>query len=133
MQFDLEFGNTQPKDAFRFQFEQAGGERFALDLTKDKTWMFHWGTGEDVRSRTGIYEYFAIAQVRVLIIARGNQCAVYLNNVPLDYFENCRLNTNQKITPQSLTFHILAEPGHPSMMLIDNVLMWDLDKIPDLP
>jgi hypothetical protein len=130
LQFDLEFGESQPQDAFKFQFEQAGGERFALELVKNKTWAFHWGSGETAESRAGAYEYFSAAQVRVLIVARGNQCAVYLNNVPLDYFENCRSDANQKITPKSATFHILGRPGYSSMIMIDNVQMWDLDKIP---
>lgn len=129
LQFDLEFGETQPKDLFRFQFEQAGGERFALDLTKDKTWTFHWGTGENAQTHTGMYDYLAFPRVRVLIIAQREQCAVYLNNVPLDYVKDCRIDPNQKITLRSVTFHILAEPGHPSMLWIDNVLMWDLEKL----
>lgn len=130
LQFDLEFGDTQPDDAFKFQFEQAGGEFFALDLTKNKDWAFHWGAGENEQSRTGAYEYFSVAQVRVLIIARDNQCAVYLNNVPLDYFENCRTGVAQKITPKSTTFHILGKPGYSSTLMIDNVQIWDLDKVP---
>lgn len=128
LQFDLEFEDTQPQDTFRFQFEQGQTERFAFELVKEKTWTFRWGVGADEQARTGTYEYFSIPRVRVLIIARDTTCAVYLNNAPRAYFENCRVDPNQKITQKSATFHVLAEPGNPSVMTIDNVTMWDLDK-----
>jgi hypothetical protein len=129
LQFDLQFDETQPEDTFRFQFEQGRDESFALDLTKNKTWAFHWGSRDAWQSRTGISEQLSFQPIRVLMIARDNQCAVYLNNVPLDYFENCRTDTDVQTSPQSAAFHILAEPGHAAMMTLDNIKMWDLDKI----
>jgi len=133
IQFDLGFVETQPNDMFRFQFDQGKDDSFALDLAKNKTWAFHWGARDHWQSLSGVYEYFPPEPIRVLIIARGTRCAVYLNNVPLDYFENCRTDTVIKPSPQSITFHILAEPGYPASMTIDNVKMWDLDKILNLP
>ncbi len=130
IQFDLQFDETQPNDMFRFQFEQGKDESFALDLTKNKTWTFHWGSPDNLQSRSGDYEYYPNGPSRVLILARGTQCAVYLNNVPLDYFENCRTDANIKPSMYSTTFHILAEPGHSARLTIDNVKMWDLDKMP---
>jgi hypothetical protein len=32
-----------------------------------------------------------------------------------------------------MKFHLLAEPGHTAVMTIDNVKMWDLDKLLDIP
>ena len=136
IQFDLVFGETQPKDTFRFQFEQGVDQSFSLDLAKNKTWAFHWGTPDSQQIRSGGYEYFAPEPIRVLIIARENQCAVYLNNVPLDYFDDCRTDTNIPLRPRSTTFHILAEPGHSAIATMDNIKLWDLDKIttqPSLP
>jgi hypothetical protein len=129
IQFDIEFDESQQNDTFRFQFKQGMAESFALDLAKNKIWDFRWGSPDNLQSRSGDYEYFPRGLTRVLIIARGNQCAVYLNNVPLDYFENCRTDANIKPSMQSTTFHLLAEPGHPAVLTIDNVKMWDLDKI----
>jgi hypothetical protein len=129
LEFDLQFDQTQPNDRFRFQFEQGANESFALDLAKNKLGEFHWGPRDHWQSRAGGYEYFPSEQIRVLIIARGNQCAVYLNNVPLDYFENCRADANAQTAPQSASFHLLAEPGHAAMLTLDNIKMWDLDKI----
>ena len=129
LQFDLQFDATQPKDAFRFQFEQGGDESFALDLIKNKTWAFRWGKGDDLQSRMGSYENSSFVMIRVLVIAQGNQCGVYLDNAPLAYFENCRTDASGGLFPQSMTFHILAEPGHSSMLVIDNVKMWDLSQI----
>jgi hypothetical protein len=71
--------------------------------------------------------------IRVLIIAHDTRCAVYLDNAPLGYFEDCRTDANIKPSIYSATFHILAEPGHPAAMTIDNVRMWDLDKPQSLP
>ncbi|RPJ59876.1 MAG: hypothetical protein EHM12_06600 [Dehalococcoidia bacterium] len=132
LQFDLQFHATQPEDAFRFQFEQGGDESFALDLTKNKTWVFRWGMGDALQSRTGSYMN-SFEVIRILVIASDRYCAVYLNNAPLDYFENCRTDASGRLFPQSMTFHILAEPGHPSMLTIDNVKMWDLDQISNFP
>jgi hypothetical protein len=133
LQFDLEFYETQPGDTFRFKFEQGELENFALDLTKDRTWAFHWGVGDAQQSRTGVYEGLSFGITRILVIAQGNQCAVYLNNTPLDYFEDCRANPDIKPSMQSGTFHILAEPGRSSVVTIDNVGIWDLDQVLDLP
>jgi hypothetical protein len=133
LQFDLEFYETQPEDTFRFQFEQGGLERFALDLAKNRTWTFHWGVGDAAQSRSGVYEGLSFGTTRALVITRGTRCAIYLNNTPLDYFENCRGNPDIKPSVQSATFHILAEPGHSSVVTIDNVGLWDLDQVPSPP
>lgn len=133
IQFDLQFGETQPNDVFRFQFEQGENQGFALELAKNQTWVFEWGAHGNQQFHMGAYEYFSPEPFRVLIIARENQCAVYLNNTPLDYFEDCRTDTNTKLSVYSTTFHILAAPGHPAVMTMDNIKFWDLDKISNLP
>jgi hypothetical protein len=130
IEFDLQFGETQPNDAFGFQFEQGGNQGFALGLAKNQTWVFNWGIHGNQQSRMGAYEYFPPEPIRVLIIAHENQCAVYLNDDPLDYFDDCRTDTNTRLSVYSTTFHILANPGHSAALTIDNVKMWDLDKIP---
>jgi hypothetical protein len=89
--------------------------------------------GDARQSRTGVYKGLSFGITRILVIARGRQCAVYLNNTPLDYFEYCRASPDIKPSVQSATFHILAEPGHSSVVTIDNVGIWDLDQVPDLP
>ncbi len=128
LEFDLEFDETQPEDGFRFQFDQGKNQSFAFELFKNKTWNFQWGALENRQSRSGVYEYLDLTRVKILVIARGTQCAVYLNDAPLDYFENCRADANQKLTQQAATFHILGAAGHSSALTIDNVKLWDLDK-----
>jgi hypothetical protein len=121
----------KPSQKIRFDFN-LNKASISLDLAKNKTWAFHWGPRDNWQSRAGVYEYFPPNSIKVLIIARDNQCAVYLDNTPLDYFENCRADINAKPSPRSATFHILAEAGHFAVMTIDNVKLWDLDKIPQL-
>jgi len=134
IQFDLQFGETQPNDAFRFQFEQGENQGFALELAKNQAWAFDWGVYGNQQSRAGFYEHFPPEQpIRVLIMARENQCAVYLDNAPLDYFEDCGTDMNAKLSVYSTTFHILAAPGHSAVVTMDNIKFWDLDKIPNLP
>jgi hypothetical protein len=133
IQFDLQFGETQPNDVFRFQFEQGENQGFALELAKNQTWVFEWGAHGNQQFHMGAYEYFPPEPFRVLVIAREHRCAVYLNNTPLDYFEDCRTDTNTKLSVYSTTFHILAAPGHPAVMTMDNIKFWDLDKISNLP
>jgi len=57
IQFDLQFGETQPNDAFRFQFEQGEDQGFVLELAKNQTWVFDWGAQGNQQSRAGFYEH----------------------------------------------------------------------------
>jgi hypothetical protein len=128
LQLDLDFYETQPGDTARFEFKQGGDESFALDIAKNKTWALHWGSASNPRSRAGTYEYYALPQVRVLIIAYNTQCAVYLNSIPLEYIENCRSDLDYKITPQSAFFHLLSDAQYPAMITIDNIAVWELKE-----
>ena len=133
LSFDFQFDKTQPPDAVRFQFDQTADQSVALELFKNKTWTFHWGFHNDWKSRTGTYDYFPPERINIIIIIRGRECAVYLNNVPLDYFSDCRSAPIFQASPSAVTFHVLAAPGHPAAAVIDNVKLWDLDKIHGLP
>jgi hypothetical protein len=131
LQFDLEFYETQPEDAFRFQFDQTSEQSVAFDLSKKQSWGLHWGSFADWQSKTGTYANFPPEQpITVLVFAKAEECAVYLNNVPLAYLAGCRAGSVVRPSPSAMTFHLLAEPGHISAVTIDNVKMWDLDKIP---
>ena len=133
LSLELQFDETQPPNAIRFQFNQSAEQSVALDLFKNKNWAFHWGLqGKDI-SHTGVYNYFPPVRILILIIARGAECAVYLNNAPLDYVSDCRSDAIVQASPQAVAFHILADPGHSAIAIIDNVKMWDLDKIQGLP
>jgi hypothetical protein len=133
LSFDFQFEETQPDDMARFQFKQTADQSVALDLFKNKTWTLHWGFHDDWQSTTGTYDYFAPERITILIIMQGEECAVYLNDVPLTYLSNCRTGSIVYSSPQAVTFHMLADPGHTAAMTIDNVKLWDLDKISDLP
>jgi len=133
LSFDFQFEETQPDDMARFQFKQTADQSVALDLFKDQTWTLHWGVHDDWQSTTGSYDYFAPERITILIVMEGEECAVYLNDAPLTYLSNCRTGSIVYTSPQAVTFHMLAESGHTAAMTIDNVKLWDLDKISDLP
>jgi hypothetical protein len=133
LSFDLQFEETQPEDTVRFQFDQTADQSVAFDLSKNKTWKLHWGPLVDRHSTTGTFDYFAPERITVLVIAQGKECAVYLNDVPLSYLDNCRSEPIARPSPWAVTFHMLAEPGHVAAATIDNLKLWDLDKVISLP
>ena len=133
LSFDFQFEETQPNDTVRFQFDQATDQSVALDLSKNQTWVLHWGSLTDWQAITGKFDYFPPKRITVLIIMRGEKCAVYLNDVPLTYLSNCRAGPIVRASPWAVTFHMLADPGHIAAATIDNVKLWDLDKISGLP
>lgn len=133
LNFDFQFDETQPADIVRFQFAQTANQSVALDLYKNKTWTFHWGLQDDWKSRSGTFDYFPPGYINIAIIMRGMECAVYFNNVPFDYFSDCRSGPMVRSVPWAVSFHVLADPGHDAAMVLDNVKLWDLDKIYGLP
>jgi hypothetical protein len=130
LQFDLEFYENRPKDTFRLQFDQTPEQSVAFDLSKNQNWALHWGSLADWQSKAGAYAYSPPNPVTVLIIAKGEACAVYLDNAPLAYVADCRVGPVVRSSPWAMTFHLLAEPGHIAVVTIDNVKMWDLDNPP---
>jgi hypothetical protein len=134
LQFDLEFYKNQPEDTFRFQFDQTPEQSVALDLSKNRGWALHWGSLTNWQSKTGTYANFPpYDPITVLVMAKGGECAMYLENAPLAYLADCRTGPVVRSSPSAITFHLLAEPGHTAVVTIDNVKMWDLDKILDIP
>ena len=133
LNFDFQFDKTQPDATVRFQFDQTADQSVALDLSKNKTWTFHWGPHNDRKSRTGTYDYFPPERINIMVIMRGTECAVYLNRVPLDYFSNCRPGPIVRTSPWAVSFHVITAPGYTAVVVIDNVKLWDLDKIHGLP
>lgn len=133
LNFDFQFEATQPDDMVRFQFDQSKDQSVALDFFKNKTWTLHWGSRADWQSITGTFDYLPPERLDIVIIMLGEKCAIYLNENPLTYVSNCRSKAITRSSPQAVTFHLLAEPGHNAGMTIDNVKLWDLDKIKGLP
>ena len=129
LSLDFQFGETQPNDTMRFQFNQTADQSVALDLSKNQTWTIHWGTQADWQFTSGTFNYFAPEPISVQIVMQGKECAVYLNNAPLTYLSNCRTGPMVYASPMAATFHMLAEPGHIAAVTIDNVKLWDLDEI----
>lgn len=133
LSFDFRFGETQPDDYARFQYSPAKDQSFILDLSKNKNWNFRWGFNDDWKFRTGDYHQFPPERISVMFIVRENECAVYLNQNPLDYSNNCLLDPGLRRFPRAVSFHIIAIPGHNAIVNIDNVKMWDLDETPVFP
>jgi len=130
LSLDFQFEPTQPPDSVRFQFSQRADQSVALDVFKNKTWELHWGLHNNWQSKTGTYDYLAPERIIILIIIRGDECAVYLNNDPLTYVSNCRSSAIVRSVPWAVTFHVLAAPGHDAVVSFDNLRLWDLDKLP---
>lgn len=64
----------------------------------------------------------------ILIVARGPQLAIYLNDVPVAYVEDQELDVAHG---KSLSFNC---GGRPDMVCeFDNIKLWNLDNVPGLP
>jgi len=130
LSLDFQFEDTQPGDTLRFQFNQTADQSVALDLSKNQTWAIHWGAQDSWQSITGTFNYFPPERISVDFLMQGKECAVYLNNIPLTYLSDCRAGPIAYASPSAVTFHLLAEPGHTAAVTVDNVKLWDLDRVP---
>ncbi len=128
LSFDFQFGETEPGDIARFRFSQTAEQSVNLDLSKSKTWSFY----NSSKTNSGVFSYFPPERMLVTFIMLGRECAVYLNNVPLDYLSDCRSAPIVGSFPWALSFHVVASSGHVATAAIDNVKLWNLDKIPGL-
>jgi len=133
LSFELKFLESQPRDTVRFQFDQTADQSVAFDLSKGQTWNLHWGSPTDWQSIAGTYSYFPPERLTILVIARGEECAFYINETPFIYLDDCRTEAVVRSSPWAVTFHIMADPGHITAATIDNLKFWDLDKIPKSP
>jgi len=133
LSFDFQFEETEPADTVRFQFDQTTDQSVALDLSKNQTWALHWGDHNNWKTTTGTFDYLPPERITILIVMRDRECAVFLNDAPLTYSDTCRTGAFVRSVPWAVTFHMLAEPGHIAAVTIDNIKLWDLDKIIGLP
>ncbi|MEW6405972.1 MAG: hypothetical protein AB1649_29650 [Chloroflexota bacterium] len=132
LSFDFKFGKTEPDDILRFQFGQSADETVSLDLSKNETWTYRWTVFAGLNSEEGTYDYFSPEYLNVTIIIRGDECAVYLNHDPVQYFESCRPHPAPMLPPQGINFHLIGT-GRPLEVVIDNFRLWDLAGIAALP
>ncbi len=56
---------------------------------------------------------------------------MYLNNAPLVYVSDCRPKPTSHLWPS--TFHLLRNSESAVTVVFDNLKLWDLDKIRNLP
>lgn len=129
---ELRFVHDQPWDTIRFQFERSPDDIVTFDLTNNRNWSFQWGSQANPRSTSGIYEHFPPEYIPVTIIMQGAQCAVFLNDDPLAYADNC-ITSLDSSSNWKVTFHLLRDTPQAVVVNFDNVKLWDLDKIPNLP
>jgi hypothetical protein len=130
LSLDFKFGKTEPNDIFRLQFQQAKDESVIVDLSKNETASLHWHLYNGWQSVAGTYDHFGPALVNMLIIMSDLECAVYLNHDPFAYLDQCRVDPIVQPVHEAVSLHLLSSTGHPATVTIDNVKMWDLDKIP---
>ena len=67
----------------------------------------------------------------ILMIVRGNQFAFYVNNIPVYFFEDAHFFTREAISFDA-NHHPMYDANYPQIAL-DNLKIWDLENIPDLP
>ncbi|MBI5354346.1 MAG: hypothetical protein HZB50_17030 [Chloroflexi bacterium] len=130
---ELRFDHDQPEDTVRFQFDQFPNQSVALDLSNNTNWKIHWGFQDSSQSMAGVYGHSPPENVPVTILMRGTQCAVYLNNDPLTYSGNCRADSTSRSHGWVVSFRLLSDNESAVAVSFDNLKLWDLDKIPDLP
>jgi hypothetical protein len=133
LSLDLRFEHAQPDDTVRFQFNQTTDQSVVLDLTNNNNWNFHWDFHNNWQSNTGTFEHFPPEPIVVTIVMQGNQCAVYLNNAPLDYLSDCRSGPIVQSSRSAVSFHAFATTRHAVTVNFDNLRLWDLDKTPGHP
>jgi hypothetical protein len=133
LSLDLRFEHAQPDDTVRFQFNQTTDQSVILDLTNNNDWTFHWDFHNNWQSNTGSFHHFPPEAITVTIIMQDNECAVYLNDAPLDYLGKCRSDPIVQSSKSAVSFHVFTKTRHAVVVNFDNLKLWDLDKIPDLP
>jgi hypothetical protein len=127
LSLDFTFGKTEPDDILRFQFKQNESQSVIIDLSKNETSSINVNLYNNAQSSADIYEYFGPEWINVVIIIK---CAVYINHTPFAYLKDCRAIPVAQPALSSVSFHLLSTTGHPATVTIDNVKLWDLDKIP---
>lgn len=132
LNLDLRFNHDQPNDTIRFQFNGFLSQVVSFDLSNNRNWTFQWGTGDNLRSLNGIYPHFPPEYVPVAIILLDTQCVIYLNNDPLLYVDDCR-TTTPVFADWVTSFRVLGDNANAVIINVDNLQLWDLDKIPNLP
>lgn len=131
LNLDLRFNHDQPNDTIRFQFSGFLNQVVLFDLSNNRNWTFQWGTQNNLESLTGLYEHFPPEHVPVTIIMLDTQCALYLNDDPLVYVDDCR--TDSIFEDWTTSFRLIRDTKNAVVINVDNLKLWDLDKIPNLP
>ena len=126
---DLRFYHGQPKDTVRFQFDHASGQQISFEFSNNRSWKFHWGTADDLHSISGIYEHFPPEHIPVTIIMDGTNCAVYLNDEPLAYSDECREGPTPSSKAWTTTLRLLRGSARAVIVNFDNLKLWDLDAV----
>ncbi len=132
LSLDVRFGKTETKDILRFKFDQSADRSVELDLSRNEKWTIDWNLHNDQQTAAGTYDHFPPERINVVVIMQGNECAVYLDHDPLEYLKDCRPGPMVHSSPLAVSFHLLAARGSGANVVIDNVKLWDLDKIPGL-
>lgn len=83
--------------------------------------------GQSQNLASGVGNVNPIGEItRVIIVAQGRQCAIYLNGMAVAYFEDSDFNTSG----QTLLF---CSASSQTVCEFDNVRFWDLTNLSGLP
>jgi hypothetical protein len=129
LSLELRFDHAQVDDTVQFEFGRQAGTGITFELTNSDNWNIHWNFNSGGQSRSGTFEHFPPEKIPVTFIVLGGRCAVYLNNVPLVYLNDCRpANRVAELSHPAVTFHALTTARHDLTVVFDNLKLWDLDK-----
>lgn len=130
---DLRFFHNQPEDTVRFQFDQSPNWRVVFDLSNNRKWGFQWGAQGNPQIISGAYAHFPPEHIPLTFIMQGTQCAVFINNDPLIYANDCGVSPGSSLNAWKATFHLLRDHGQAVIVNFDDLKLWDLDRIALLP
>lgn len=124
---DLIFYHNQPNDRVHFQFDRSGNseESVKFDLSNNRNWALDYKN----EAESGVYPHFPPERVPVTILMQGTACAIYVNNSPLIYAENCRTSPSEDEKAWRASFRLFKDHRGEALVNLDNLKIWDLDRL----
>jgi hypothetical protein len=122
LSFDFNIDQSNPQDHLTIIWF-AKTSFVTLSLQPNDTWALGKTTST---IDWGSYNYNSSAQNSVLIIAKDFECGIYVNNAAIAHLNGCRDNNSGRAIWISLC---VVAGRHTAVMNIDNVKIWNLDKI----
>jgi len=112
-----------------FGFRDTNGPGYGLEFYPDYSTWGAWcvACGGNVELGKGNADVVKMGVwTKLLIVAKGTEFAIYLNDKPFTYFSDDTL-------PRGLIKIGMNSRGHDTVVEFDNVKFWNLENVPGLP